>query len=162
MLPMRCSRPYLQARIERPTGKERGVETAVRTRSAADRSRVTTSRPSAAGDGEITAAERDGLVRRLYAEDAPVLLHMLSELCAGDRHRAEDIIQETMLRAWRNAPALIASGRESLRPWLYTVARRLAIDAHRHRGARGTEVTGVWVDGLPASDDRIGTMLSRE
>jgi hypothetical protein len=88
----------------------------------------------------FTAADRDALVRRLYAEDGRALLHFITDLCAGDRHRAEDIVQETMLRAWRNAEALATSGRPSLRPWLFTVARRLAIDAHRLRGARAAEV----------------------
>jgi RNA polymerase sigma-70 factor (ECF subfamily) len=116
----------------------------------------------APADSPFTAADRDALVRRLYAEDGGALLHFVTDLCTGDRHRAEDIVQETMLRAWRNAEALATSGRPSLRPWLFTVARRLAIDAHRLRGARATEVTTVPIEALPQHDDSIGAMLSRE
>lgn len=48
-------------------------------------------------------------------------------LVAGDRHRAEDVVQETLVRAWRNADQLQrATG--SIRPWLVTVARRIVID----------------------------------
>jgi RNA polymerase sigma-70 factor (ECF subfamily) len=110
----------------------------------------------------FTAADRDALVRRLYAQDSGALLHFVTDLCAGDRHRAEDIVQETMLRAWRNAPALAGSGRASLRPWLFTVARRLAIDAHRLRSARATEVSSVPLEALPTGEDPIATMLTRE
>ena len=50
-----------------------------------------------------------------------------------DRHAAEDIVQETVLRAWRRAGPLAADGRP-LRPWLMTVAKNLAVD-HRRRAA---------------------------
>src|SRR5690606_40302222 len=53
-----------------------------------------------------------------------------------DRQRAEDIVQETLLRAWRNAHKLSSSGVASVRPWLVTVARRIAIDQHRSERAR--------------------------
>jgi RNA polymerase sigma-70 factor (ECF subfamily) len=55
-------------------------------------------------------------------------------LTNGDRQRAEDVVQETILRAWRNAHKLNAHGEKSLRPWLVTVARRIAIDGYRAQG----------------------------
>src|SRR5262249_46377265 len=64
----------------------------------------------------------------------------------GDRSAAEDIVQETLLRAWRSADHLSA---ESVRPWLFTTCRHLAIDAHRARQARPPETTGELPD-LPA------------
>ena len=58
-------------------------------------------------------------------------------LTNGDRARAEDIVQETLVRAWRHLDRLDeAAG--PVRPWLFTVAQRLAIDAHRARLARPT------------------------
>jgi RNA polymerase sigma-70 factor (ECF subfamily) len=65
------------------------------------------------------------------------LLQFVSRLTAGDRHHAEDIVQETMLRAWLAADEFAeeASGGRSnddhLAAWLHTVARNLAVDAHR-------------------------------
>src|SRR3712207_5736923 len=81
----------------------------------------------------------DTLVRMLYEERAGPLLMFVLRLTGGDRQRAEDIVQETLLRAWRNAHRLGAPGQQSLRPWLVTVARRLAIDEHRSANPRPPE-----------------------
>jgi RNA polymerase sigma-70 factor (ECF subfamily) len=54
----------------------------------------------------------------------------------GDRGLAEDATQETFLRAWR-AAASYDPDRE-LAPWLFTIARRTAVDVHR-REARPTQ-----------------------
>lgn len=85
------------------------------------------------------ASHSDQLIRLLYAEHAGPLLAFVMRLTGGDRQRAEDIVQETLLRAWRNAHRLGAQGQGSLRPWLVTVARRIAIDEHRSEQARPAE-----------------------
>ncbi|SCG17629.1 RNA polymerase sigma-70 factor, ECF subfamily [Micromonospora echinofusca] len=85
------------------------------------------------------AGHSDRLIRLLYAEHAGPLLAFVMRLTGGDRQRAEDIVQETLLRAWRNAHRLGAQGQGSLRPWLVTVARRIAIDEHRSEQARPAE-----------------------
>ncbi|RKN49625.1 sigma-70 family RNA polymerase sigma factor [Micromonospora endolithica] len=85
------------------------------------------------------AGHSDQLIRLLYAEHAGPLLAFVMRLTGGHRQRAEDIVQETLLRAWRNAHRLGAQGQGSLRPWLVTVARRIAIDEHRSEQARPAE-----------------------
>ncbi|MCM2420989.1 MULTISPECIES: sigma-70 family RNA polymerase sigma factor [unclassified Streptomyces] len=91
-------------------------------------------------------------MRTLYKEHAGPLLAYVLRLVAGDRHRAEDVVQETLLRAWRNSDQLErATG--SVRPWLVTVARRLVIDGHRSRQARPQEVDPGPLDLLPAQDE---------
>jgi RNA polymerase sigma-70 factor (ECF subfamily) len=82
----------------------------------------------------------DALIRTLYAEHGGALLGYTTRLLSGDRAAAEDVVQETLLRAWRNPQALI-SGRGSVRGWLLTVARNLVIDRARARAARPIEVT---------------------
>lgn len=77
-------------------------------------------------------------VAAVHAEHGGALLGHALRL-TGDRGRAEDIVQETLLRAWRHAPALAADGRP-LRPWLFTVAANLARDEHRRRRVRPPEV----------------------
>lgn len=74
-------------------------------------------------------------MREIHDVHASALLRFLLRLTGGDRHDAEDLLQETLLRAWRHLDELDADV-ESLRPWLYTVARRVAIDAARYGRAR--------------------------
>ena len=77
------------------------------------------------------------LVRALQAEHGPALLGYVTRL-TGDPQRAEDVVQETLLRAWRRAGSLEGDP-SSLRSWLFTVAHNLAIDEHRARAARREE-----------------------
>jgi RNA polymerase sigma-70 factor (ECF subfamily) len=102
-------------------------------------------------------SQEDALLRLLYEQHAQPLLVFVLRLVGGDRQRAEDIVQETLLRAWRNAHKLGANGETSLRPWLVTVARRIAIDAHRSEAARVAEAYDRDVDDLANNDetDRI-------
>lgn len=93
----------------------------------------------------------EALVRTLYAEHAGPLLAYAMRL-THDRYRAEDVVQETLLRAWRHSEALDAA-RGSLRPWLFTVARNLVVDQHRARRARPTEVSSEALLGVPAADE---------
>ena len=62
-------------------------------------------------------------------------------------------MQETLLRAWRHPEALNSTGRGSLRPWLFTVARNLVVDAHRARMARPHEVADDVLALIPAPDE---------
>jgi RNA polymerase sigma-70 factor, ECF subfamily len=82
--------------------------------------------------------DADAAFRSLYAEHVPALLRLATSLTGGDRGRAEDLVQETMLRAWTHRDSLDIQPR-SRRGWLTVVARRLAVDAHRARRARPPE-----------------------
>jgi RNA polymerase sigma-70 factor (ECF subfamily) len=90
------------------------------------------------------------LLRSLYAEHGGPLLGYVLRLTGGDRQQAEDIVQETLLRAWRHPEAL--TGRP-VRPWLFTVARNLVVDAHRARQSRPPETRDDALAVLPGSDD---------
>jgi RNA polymerase sigma-70 factor, ECF subfamily len=81
------------------------------------------------------------LVTELYRRYHSPLLAFVLRLTAGDRQHAEDIVQETMLRAWRQAAQFdqADTSRPSLMPWLATVARRIVIDEQRKRNARPME-----------------------
>jgi RNA polymerase sigma-70 factor (ECF subfamily) len=59
-----------------------------------------------------------------------------------NRNLAEDVYQETLLKAWRHRHALV--GREgSVRSWFYTVAHNAAVD--QLRGRHALPVTGeIW------------------
>ncbi|HVT21823.1 MAG TPA: sigma-70 family RNA polymerase sigma factor [Mycobacteriales bacterium] len=91
-------------------------------------------------------------MRALYDAHAGALLAYAIRLTGGDRGRAEDVVQETMLRAWRHRDAMDES-RGPIRPWLFTVAHHVAIDAYRARAARPTEVGDAVLEAVPAADD---------
>lgn len=50
----------------------------------------------------------------------------------GVRHAAEDLLQEAFIRAWSARARYQASG--EFRAWLFTIARRLAVDRFRREG----------------------------
>ncbi|MEV0844416.1 sigma-70 family RNA polymerase sigma factor [Streptomyces sp. NPDC049954] len=85
-----------------------------------------------AGERELAEVQR---------AHGPALFGLLLRLSDGDRQRAEDLVQETYVRVWQHPEALRADY-ASVRPWLFTVGRRLAIDARRARQARPAEVQG--------------------
>lgn len=89
----------------------------------------------------------EALLRDLFDRHAAALLRYLQPLTDGDRGRAEDLVQETLLRAWRHPEVLTRRG--PIRPWLYTVARNLAVDAHRARSARPHEVSDAALVRMP-------------
>src|ERR1700734_3628856 len=99
----------------------------------------------------------EAFVRALYAEHGGALLRYALHLTGGDRQRAEDLVQETIVRAWRHPEALAD---RPARPWLFAVARNLAVDAYRARQSRPPEVGQAMLDTLPADDDADRTLES--
>lgn len=77
-------------------------------------------------------------LRTLHRDHAAALWGYAVRL-TGDRARAEDVVQETMLRAWRKG--IVDGEHGSARAWLFTVAHRLIIDEARSARARHESVT---------------------
>jgi RNA polymerase sigma-70 factor (ECF subfamily) len=102
---------------------------------------------------------RERSLRALYDAHAAALLAYAVRLCDGDRTRAEDVVQETLVRAWRHLDDLDPEA-APVRPWLFTVAHRVAIDAHRARRARPPEVADGGLAAVPALDE-LGPALDR-
>ena len=101
-----------------------------------------------------SAGDADAAVRQLYARHAPALRRYVERFCP-DRAGADDIVQETFIRAWRHLPQL-SSEDFPVRPWLFRVARNLLIDADR--AARSRPVT---VRSQPAEEGCDDTGLDR-
>ncbi|MEU4668335.1 RNA polymerase subunit sigma-70 [Amycolatopsis sp. NPDC023774] len=92
----------------------------------------------------------------------------------GSVHEAEDLVQETCLRAWRSRDAF--EGRSAVRTWLYRIAMNVCLTALRGKGRRvlpaGLGVPGedpdvpvaaadvLWLDPLPADPAHIAEQRS--
>lgn len=80
----------------------------------------------------------EAIVRALYEEHGRSLLAYATRL-TNDRAAAEDVVQETLVRAWKHADKLVES-RGSVRGWLLTVARNIITDRARAKAVRPAEV----------------------
>lgn len=79
---------------------------------------------------------RDDAVRlsALYeAHAAPVWRYVVH--LTGDRTGADDVVQETLLRAWRT-PRILEQDPATARAWMFTVARHIVIDGVRSAHSR--------------------------
>jgi RNA polymerase sigma-70 factor, ECF subfamily len=95
----------------------------------------------------------DAFVRELYADHGDFLIAFVLRLTGGDRHWAEDVVQETMVRAWRHAGQLLDGVHRSMLPWLTTVARRIVSNDRRSRRARPHEVDDTMLEVAMVHDD---------
>ena len=96
-------------------------------------------------------------MKELHDDHSGALWAFCLHLTGNDRARAEDVAQETLLRAWRNAGVLTES-RGSVRSWLFTVARNIVIDEWRTRRAQREFATAELPDVTP-TDDRTDELL---
>jgi RNA polymerase sigma factor (sigma-70 family) len=79
-------------------------------------------------DPEATAVFVERFRRRVFG---------LALTIVGESRAAEDVAQEALLRAWRNA-AVFDPRRGSVASWVLTITRNVAIDAVRARGRTPT------------------------
>src|ERR1700755_3213238 len=78
--------------------------------------------------GEPTASgptTDDMIVSDLYRQYRAPLMSFVLRLTAGDRQQAEDVVQETMVRAWRQGGQLDVTP-PAVTPWLAPGGRRVA------------------------------------
>ena len=103
--------------------------------------------------------DSDAVIRELYSHYAKALHGYVGQFCP-DRASADDIVQETFIRAWRYLPQLSADDRP-IRPWLYRVARNLLIDANRAAQARPVTVPEEPAGGI-GTDSGLDEVLDRQ
>jgi len=105
-----------------------------------------------------TGADANAL-KRLWDQHAAALWRYAWRL-TGDPARAEDVVQETLLRAWQD-PHVLNNG-QSPRAWLFTVARNMVIDEWRSARVRN-EVMSSDGSGPPetAGPDELSGALNR-
>lgn len=101
------------------------------------------------GKGVSPAGTADEeLITALFEDHAGPLYGYALRL-TGDPGKAEDVVQETLLRAWKHPSSV--DGRP-VRAWLFTVARNLVFDLHRARRSRPPETGDEALAVLPADD----------
>ena len=103
------------------------------------------------------AEDEVALMQQLHEEHAEVLWRFCLRLVGGDRARAEDVTQETLLRAWRHG-TILESPPAAVRSWLFTVARNIVIDEWRSRRSQ-LETTVAEVPEPGTTDDGSDQLL---
>jgi RNA polymerase sigma-70 factor (ECF subfamily) len=91
----------------------------------------------------------------LYDAHGPSLWRFALHL-TGNPTQAEDIVQETLLRAWRS-PKITNERPAMTRSWMFTVARNLVID--EARSARRRHEIGVADTPEPSQDDSTDALF---
>ncbi len=86
----------------------------------------------------ILARDAEEMVAQLYKDNGAFILSYVTHLLR-DRHLAEDVVQETMLRAWRHC-ARFSPDKGSVRGWLMKVAHNIAVDKIRMLKSRPAEI----------------------
>ena len=101
---------------------------------------------------DLTARFRWGepdAVREVYRRHAGAV-HTVARSIVHNRELAAEVVQQTFVKAWRAAATF--EGDRDLAPWLYSIARRTAIDVLRSesRATRGGHApeTDVVVEGI--------------
>ncbi|WP_138444409.1 sigma-70 family RNA polymerase sigma factor [Sinomonas susongensis] len=91
--------------------------------------------------------------------DHGAALRRFARGAVGSEEQAEDIVQEAIVRVWRQAPETTAG----LRPYLYRTVRNLIVDQHRERSRRPKTVPSQGADGFDTAVDaeRIDELLDR-
>jgi len=111
-----------------------------------DRGKPSAGSPPPYPDEEAARRQRSGpltddeFVRELADRFGSGLFSFVLGL-TRDRDWAEDIVQMTLIRAWRSRDRLAAAG-DTARVWLYTVARHILIDDYRSRSVRPVVLAG--------------------
>jgi len=98
--------------------------------------------PRASAPPEPTQEFREGLIREMRD------LRAFAVSLSGSFDRADDLLQETLLKAWSNSASFIPG--TNLRAWLVTILRNTYYSQYRKRGREAQDFDGVYSSRLAA------------
>lgn len=100
-------------------------------------------------DAQVTGFQHD------LAALVPHLRAFARSLC-GNPHNADDLVQETMVKAWKNQ-ASFAEG-SNLKAWLFTILRNTYLSERRKRKNEVEDQDGIMASQLSAHGEQSGHM----
>jgi RNA polymerase sigma-70 factor (ECF subfamily) len=103
---------------------------------AGERSQVSSQAAPDGVAGLAGAPPREETVRAALVETGPAVRRYLFGMC-GDWHRAEDLAQEALLKAWSRRETF--DGRSGVRTWVFAIARNHWLDWLRRRATSPRE-----------------------
>jgi RNA polymerase sigma-70 factor (ECF subfamily) len=115
--------------------------------------------PTATRNDHRTAYQDDEALRELYAGHARAVRAYVRRFTTDAR--ADDIVQETFIRAWRHL-AKLESDERPVRPWLLQVARHLLTDAVRGDRCRPVTVEAENAAATVGVDGGLDRVLDRQ
>jgi RNA polymerase sigma-70 factor, ECF subfamily len=78
----------------------------------------------------MSDCDQAAVLRMIHDAHGKALLRYVLGLTRGDMPFAEDVVQESLLRLWRN-PDVLGQPSSAVRAWLFTVAKHQVIDDRR-------------------------------
>ena len=107
----------------------------------------------------MPGSSQTALMQQLHDEHAAALWRHCLRLTGRDQARAEDVMQQTLLRAWRHIDEL-EDFPGSVRAWLFTVARNILIDEWRSTRSRHEVATAEVPEPAAIGDQTDQQLLS--
>ena len=100
-------------------------------------------------------AARNKEFREALIREMPELRAFAVSL-TGSFHMADDLLQETLLKAWSNAAGFLPG--TNMRAWLVTILRNTYYSQYRRRGREVADVDGVYSSRLAAPPNQEGVV----
>lgn len=107
------------------------------------------------GNGVRMPLDED-VVAAIYRDHGAALRRFVLS-CTPDPNLADDVVQETILRVWRQAPEITGS----LRSYLFRTARNIIIDNYRRAQHRPVEAAEQDVADPAGAEERVDELLNR-
>ena len=105
---------------------------------------------SGVNSGPHSAAFREALIREMPG------LRAFAVSLAGSFHQADDLLQDTLLKAWSSADSFTPG--TNMRAWLFTILRNTYYSLYRRRGREVQDTDGVYSGRVATPPNQDGAL----